>query len=45
MAIRETDKLRGAFASVEEVEAHRDDLESWSAFALDDIRERAAVVG
>jgi predicted NUDIX family phosphoesterase len=45
VAIRETDKLRGAFASLEEVEAHRDDLESWSAFALDAIRERDAVVG
>ena len=28
VAIRETDKLRGAFATLEEVEAHRDDLES-----------------
>lgn len=45
VAIRETDKLRGAFASFEEVEAHRDDLESWSAFALDAIRVRDAVVG
>ena len=45
VAIRETDKLRGAFASVEDIGAHRDDLESWSAFALDDILERAAVVG
>ena len=45
VAIRETHKLRGAFASLDEVEAHRDDLESWSAFALDDIRERSAVVG
>jgi predicted NUDIX family phosphoesterase len=40
VAIRETDKLRGAFASLEEVEAHRADLESWSALALDAIRER-----
>ena len=45
VAIRETDKLRGAFAGIEEVQAHRDDLESWSAFALDDILERAALVG
>ena len=45
VAIRETDKLRGAFASLDEVEAHRADLESWSAFALDAIRERDAHVG
>jgi predicted NUDIX family phosphoesterase len=45
VAIRETDKLRGAFATIDAVEAHRDDLESWSAFALDGIRERAAFVG
>ena len=45
VGIRETDKLRGAFASLDEVEAHRDELESWSAFALDAIRERDAVVG
>ncbi|MET1232357.1 MAG: phosphoesterase [Candidatus Limnocylindrales bacterium] len=45
VAIRETHKLRGAFATIDEVEAHRDDLESWSAFALDAIRERHAVVG
>jgi predicted NUDIX family phosphoesterase len=45
VAIRETEKLRGAFASLEEVEAHRADLESWSAYALDAIRERGAVMG
>ena len=45
VAIRETHKLRGAFATLEEVEAHRDDLETWSAFALDAVRERDAVVG
>ena len=39
VAIRETHKLRGAFASLAEVEAHRDDLESWSAFALDALRD------
>ena len=35
VAIRETDKLRGAFATVAQVEARRADLESWSAFAFD----------
>jgi predicted NUDIX family phosphoesterase len=45
VAIRETHKLRGAFATIDEVEAHRDDLESWSAFVLDAIREGDAVVG
>jgi predicted NUDIX family phosphoesterase len=45
VAIRETDKLRGAFATIDEVEARRDDLESWSVFALDDIRAGTTVVG
>lgn len=45
VAIRETDKLVGAFATLGEVEARRADLESWSAFALDALRERDAVVG
>lgn len=45
VAIRETDKLRGAFATLGTVEARRDDLESWSVFALDVILERERVVG
>ncbi len=45
VAIRETDKLRGAFAGIDEVEARRDDLESWSAFALDGIRDRDVIMG
>jgi predicted NUDIX family phosphoesterase len=45
VAIRETDKLRGAFATLDGVEAHRADLESWSAFALDCILERDAGMG
>lgn len=45
VAIRETHKLRGAFATIDEVEGHRDALESWSAFALDALREGDAVVG
>lgn len=45
VAIRETHKLRGAFAAVAEVEARRADLESWSAFALDALRNAAASVG
>ena len=45
VAIRETDKLRGDFASVAEVEAHRADLESWSAFALDALLADRRLVG
>jgi predicted NUDIX family phosphoesterase len=45
VAIRETHKLRGAFATLEEAAAHHDELESWSAFALDAIRDRDPVVG
>jgi predicted NUDIX family phosphoesterase len=45
VAIRETHKLRGTFATLAEVEAHRDDLESWSAFALDAIRDPDGVMG
>ena len=45
VAIRETDKLRGAFASLAEVEAHREALESWSVFALDALRPGDARVG
>lgn len=35
VAIRETDKLRGAFASSAEVEAVRDRLETWSQLVFD----------
>jgi predicted NUDIX family phosphoesterase len=35
VAIRETDKLIGAFATTEEVEAIRDGLETWSRLAFD----------
>jgi predicted NUDIX family phosphoesterase len=35
VAIRETDKLEGAFATTEEVAAVRDDLETWSRLAFD----------
>ena len=35
IAIRETDKLAGAFASPAEVAAIRDDLETWSRLAFD----------
>jgi len=35
VAIRETDKLSGAFVEAEEVEAVRDRLESWSALVVD----------
>jgi predicted NUDIX family phosphoesterase len=45
VAVRETDKLRGAFATLAEVETRRPELESWSAFALDAITERDLVVG
>ena len=45
VAIRETDKLRGAFATLAEVEAHRDALESWSVFAFDALRIGDARMG
>jgi predicted NUDIX family phosphoesterase len=35
VAIRETDKLTGAFATTEEVRAVRDGLETWSRLAFD----------
>lgn len=35
VAIRETDKLAGAFATTDEVEAVRGDLETWSRLAFD----------
>jgi predicted NUDIX family phosphoesterase len=35
VAIRETDKLAGAFATTEEVEAVREQLETWSRLAFD----------
>jgi predicted NUDIX family phosphoesterase len=39
VAIRETDKLEGAFATTEEVAAVRDDLETWSRLAFDALTE------
>jgi predicted NUDIX family phosphoesterase len=35
VAIRETDKLTGAFVTTEEVRAVRDDMETWSRLAFD----------
>jgi predicted NUDIX family phosphoesterase len=35
VAIRETDKLAGAFATTDQVEAVREDLETWSRLAFD----------
>ncbi len=40
VAIRETDKLVGAFAATEEVAAARDSLETWSRLAFDALTER-----
>jgi predicted NUDIX family phosphoesterase len=40
VAIRETDKLVGAFAATEEVEAVRGSLETWSRLAFDALTER-----
>jgi predicted NUDIX family phosphoesterase len=40
--VRETDKLRGAFATVEEVRAVYDRLETWSALAFDHLRAAEA---
>jgi predicted NUDIX family phosphoesterase len=39
--IRETDKLSGAFAASREVEAVRDDLETWSRLVFDFLEARA----
>lgn len=44
VAIRETDKLSGRFATGGEVEAVRDDLETWSLLAFEAI-ERQATAG
>jgi predicted NUDIX family phosphoesterase len=35
VAIRETDKLTGAFATTDEVRAVRDAMETWSRLAFD----------
>lgn len=40
VGIRETDKLTGAFATSEEVEAQRDNLETWSRLAFDALTGR-----
>jgi predicted NUDIX family phosphoesterase len=40
VAIRETDKLTGAFATTAEVGAQRDALETWSRLAFDALTER-----
>jgi len=42
VAIREVDKLSGAFATTEEVAAERDHLETWSRLAFDALTERPA---
>ena len=39
VAIRETDKLAGAFATTAEVAAVRDDLETWSRLVFDALTE------
>jgi predicted NUDIX family phosphoesterase len=39
VAIRETDKLEGAFASTAQVDAVRDDLETWSRLVFDALTE------
>jgi len=38
--IRETDKLTGAFATTEEVDGMRDNLETWSSLAFDALANR-----
>ena len=43
VAIRESDKLSGGFATTAEVAAVRDRLETWSALAFDVLEGRAAV--
>lgn len=40
VAIRETHKLEGVFATMDEVEAVRDRLETWSQLVLDHLQER-----
>lgn len=40
VGIREADKLTGAFATSEEVEAQRDNLETWSRLAFDALTGR-----
>jgi predicted NUDIX family phosphoesterase len=40
VAIRETDKLSGSFVTLDEANAVRDRMESWSALVLDDLRDR-----
>jgi predicted NUDIX family phosphoesterase len=40
VAIREADKLTGAFATTAEVDAVRDSLETWSRLAFDALTER-----
>jgi predicted NUDIX family phosphoesterase len=40
VAIRETDKLAGAFAATDEVDALRDSLETWSRLAFDALTDR-----
>jgi predicted NUDIX family phosphoesterase len=39
VAIRETDKLEGSFATTDEVAAVRDDLETWSRLVFDALTE------
>jgi predicted NUDIX family phosphoesterase len=43
VAIRETDKLSGSFASTAEVAAVRDRLETWSRIAFDWLEDRVAL--
>ncbi|MGH3075478.1 MAG: hypothetical protein ACRDQC_11140 [Gaiellales bacterium] len=45
VAIREREKLSGAFAGLEEVDAVRGGLESWSALLLDAFEAEAAGMG
>jgi len=42
VAIRETEKLAGAFATPAEVLAVRDGLETWSALAFDHLEASAS---
>jgi predicted NUDIX family phosphoesterase len=39
VAIRETDKLEGSFATTADVAAVRDDLETWSRLVFDALTE------
>ena len=45
VAIRERDKLTGAFAGLDEVRAAREGLETWSALLLEAFEAQAAGVG